>query len=155
MASFKTDLATAQDNASPRYNMPDGRKITGETNWLEAVYTATGTEATSGDTIEVGDIPPGTQVIAEDIKIANEASMGGSVIALTTIGDAGDADRYSGTSISIHSSNAAVQGVTPNVGASVIPRYTVTEANKRILVPITRTNALTAGKKITFRIPFR
>jgi len=153
MANFKTNIATAQDSLTISSRV-EREKITGDVRWIEAVYTATGTEAATGDTISICDVPRGAIVLPEQIRIANEASMGGSDLALPLLGDAGDADRYSATSVSIHSSNAAVQSVTPNVAASVIPRYVVTEANKRIVATFSRTNAMTAGKKIVFFVPY-
>ncbi len=154
MSAFKTDIATAQSSVNAKDRV-QGSKATGEVLYLEAVYTATGTEAASGDTIEIGDVPVGAHVLPEYIRIANEAAMGGSVLSLDKIGDSGDDDRYAGAAVSIHSSNAAVQSVTPNVAASVIPRHSVTDATKRIIATFSRTNAMTAGKKITFLIPYR
>jgi hypothetical protein len=81
--------------------------------------------------------------------------MGGSVLALPKIGDAGDDDRYSATSISVNSSTAGIVAVTANVTASVVPRHVVTEATKRLIATFTRTNAATAGKKLVFSIAYR
>jgi hypothetical protein len=41
------------------------------------------------------------------------------------------------------------------VTASVLPRHTVTEATQRVVAAITRTNAVTAGKKISFLIAYK
>lgn len=154
MAAFKTAEATTQDTGLLASRV-SSKKATGDIRWLEATYTATGTEAASGDTIEIGDVPVGANVIPELFRIANEASMGGSDLAITGIGDSGSATRYSATSLSVHSSNAAVQAITPNVAGSVISRYSVTESTKRLIATFTRTNAMTAGKKIVFLVPFR
>jgi hypothetical protein len=136
-------------------NLADATLASGDVRFYESVHTATGTEAASGDNIVAARIPIGAVVIPELCTVAQEASLGGSSVAIPTIGDALDADRYSATSITLHSSNAGVTAVTPNVGASVIPRFTVTEATQDVLAAITRTNALTAGKKILFRIAYR
>jgi hypothetical protein len=153
MATFDTDIITAQESVTARNLLP-GRRVTGNLVWLEAVYTATGTEAATGDSIDICDLPIGAQVFPELIRIINEASMGGSDLALPKIGDAVDDDRYTGTSVSVHSSNAAVQTVTPNVAASGISRHTVTADTRRVTATFTRTNAMTAGKKIKFVIPY-
>lgn len=154
MATFYTAEATTQNTGELRSRVP-GDLASGDIRYAEFTYTFTGTEAASGDTIEIGDIPVGAVVIPELSRVANEASMGGSALALPKIGDAGDDDRYSATSISIHSSNAGVTALTPNVGASVIPRHIVTEATKRLVATFTRTNAATAGKKLVFVIAHR
>lgn len=154
MATFYTAEATTQNTGELKGRV-QGDLASGDIRYAEFTYTFTGTEAASGDTIEIGDIPVGAVVIPELSRVANEASMGGSALAITKIGDSTDDDRYSATSISIHSSNAGVTSLTPNVGASVIPRFTITAATKRLVATFTRTNAATAGKKIAFVIAHR
>jgi len=136
-------------------NLAPATSASGDVRFYESVHTATGTEATSGDNIVAARLPVGAVPIPELSTVAQEASLGGSSVAIAKIGDAVDDDRYSATSITLHSSNAGVTAVTPNVGASVIPRHTITEATQDVLAAITRTNALTAGKKIMFRIAYR
>jgi len=154
MATFYTDIAASDLTLNVR-NRNNGDLTHGDVRFAEATYTATGTEAASGDTIQVAVLPVGAVPVPELWRVANEASMGGSVIAIPTLGDAGDADRYSATSISVNSSTAGSAAVTANVTASVLPRYTVTEATQRVVAAITRTNALTAGKKISFLIAYK
>lgn len=127
----------------------------GDVRFFESVHTATGTEHATDDSIVIARLPVGAVVIPELSAVAQEASLGGSAVAIPKIGDAGDDDRYSATSITLHSTNAAVTAVTPNVGASVIPRFTVTEETRDVIAAFARTNALTAGKKILFRIAYR
>jgi hypothetical protein len=98
----------------------------------------------------VGAVP-----VPELWRVSNEASMGGSVIAIPKIGDAADDNRYSDTSISINSSSAGSAAVTAAVATSVLPRYVVTEATQRVVTTFSRTNALTAGKKISFLIAYK
>lgn len=154
MATLKTNEASKQD-AGLLSARVQGNIATGDIRYIEATYVATGSEAATGDVIDITDVPVGAVVLPEKCLVANEASLGGSAVALATIGDAVDADRYSATSISVHSSNAAVQAVTPAIGTSVIPRFVVTEATKRIQAAFSRTNAITAGKKIVFSIAYR
>jgi hypothetical protein len=154
MATFYTDIAASDLTLNVR-NRNNGDLTHGDVRFAEATYTATGTEAASGDTIQVAVLPVGAVPVPELWRVANEASMGGSVIAIPTLGDAGDADRYSATSISVNSSTAGSAAVTANVTASVLPRYTVTEATQRVVAAITRTNAVTAGKKISFLIAYK
>jgi hypothetical protein len=154
MATFYTDIAPQNLELNVR-NRVDGDLVTGNVVYAQATYTATGTEAASGDNINVAVLPVGAIPLPELWRVNNEASLGGSVVAIPTIGDAGDADRYSATSISLNSSTAGSAAVTPNIGVSVLPRYVVTEATRTVVAAITRTNALTAGKKISFLLAFR
>ena len=154
MATFYADIAPSDLTLNVR-NRTNGDLTHGDVRFAEATYTATGTEAASGDTIQVAVLPVGAVPVPELWRVANEASMGGSVIAIPTLGDAVDADRYSATSISVNSSTAGSAAVTANVTASVLPRHTVTEATQRVVAAITRTNALTAGKKISFLIAYK
>ncbi len=154
MATLKTAEVTAIDTGLVRQRLQEN-VASAQVLHFEAVYTTTGSEAASGDTIAICDLPIGAVVLPELCRVSNEASVGGSVVAIPTIGDAVDADRYSATSISIHSSNAADQAVTPNVADGVITRTPIVAATKRIVAAFSRTNALTAGKKIKFLIVYR
>jgi hypothetical protein len=154
MATFYTDIAASDLTLNVR-NRNNSDLTNGDLRYADATYTATGTEAASGDTIEVCVLPVGAVPIPELWRVSNEASMGGSDIAIPTMGDASDADRYSATSRSIHSSTAQTGAVTPAVATSVLPRYVVTEATQRVVAAITRTNAMTAGKKISFLIAYK
>jgi carbohydrate-binding DOMON domain-containing protein len=154
MPAFYTDIAPVDLTLNVR-NRIDGDLVTGNVVYAQATYTATGTEAATGDTIEVAVLPVGAIPLPELWRVNNEASMGGSVLALPTIGDASDVDRYSATSISINSSTAGSTAVTPAVATSVLPRFVITEATQRVVAAFTRTNAMTAGKKISFLLAFR
>ena len=154
MATFYTDIAASDLTLNVR-NRTNSDLTHGDIRYAEATHTATGTEAASGDTIEVAVLPVGATPLPELFRVSHEASLGGSVVAIPTIGDASDADRYSATSISLNSSTANSQAVTPAVATSVLPRHTVTEATQRVVAAISRTNALTAGKKISFLIAYK
>jgi hypothetical protein len=154
MATFYTDIAPENLTLNVK-NRTDGDLVTGNVVYAQATYTCTGTEAASGDNINVAVLPVGAIPLPELWRVNNEASLGGSVVAIPTIGDAGDADRYSATSISLNSSTAGSAAVTPNIGVSVLPRYVVTEATRTVVAAITRTNAVTAGKKISFLLAYR
>lgn len=154
MATFYSNIAASDLTLNVR-NRNNGELTHGDVRFAEATYTATGTEAASGDTIEVCVLPVGAVPLPELWRVSNEASMGGSVIAIPTLGDAADADRYSATSISVNSSTAGSAAVTPAVATSVLPRFAVTEATQRVVAAITRTNAVTAGKKISFLIAYK
>jgi hypothetical protein len=154
MATLNTAEATKQNDALLASRV-QGNLATGDVRYAEATYTCTGSEAASGDTIDVTDVPVGAVVLPEMCRVSNEASLGGSVIAIPTLGDALDVDRYSATSVSLNSSTAGSQAFTAAVATSVLPRFTVTAATKRIQAVLTRTTAPTAGKKISFLIAYR
>lgn len=154
MPAFYTDAAPSDLTLNVR-NRVSADISHGDVRYAEATYTTTGTEAATGDTIEVAVLPVGSTPLPELWRVSHEASLGGSVVAIPTLGDAADADRYSATSISLNSSTAGSQAVTPAIATSVLPRYTVTEATQRVVAAITRTNAVTAGKKISFLIAYK
>jgi len=154
MATFYADIAPSDLTLNVR-NRSNSDLTHGDVRYAEATYTCTGTEAASGDNIEVAVLPVGSTPLPELWRVSHEASLGGSVVAIPTIGDASDADRYSATSISLNSSTANSQAVTPAVATSVLPRHTVTEATQRVVAAVTRTNAVTAGKKISFLIAYK
>lgn len=154
MATFYADIAPSDLTLNVR-NRTNGDLTHGDVRYAEATYTCTGTEAASGDTIEVAVLPVGATPLPELFRVSHEASLGGSVVAIPTIGDASDADRYSATSISLNSSTANSQAVTPAVATSVIPRYVVTADTQRVVAAFSRTNAVTAGKKISFLIAYK
>lgn len=154
MATFYADIAPSDLTLNVR-NRTNGDLTHGDVRYAEATYTCTGTEAASGDTIEVAVLPVGATPLPELWRVSHEASLGGSVVAIPTIGDASDADRYSATSISLNSSTANSQAVTPAVATSVIPRYAVTADTQRVVAAFSRTNAVTAGKKISFLIAYK
>lgn len=154
MATFKTAEATKQD-AGLLADRVANRIATGDLRYLEATYTFTGTEAATGDTIEIGNVPVNVEVLPEFSSVAFEASMGGSDLALPAIGDSADADRYSATSIAINSSTAGRVALTPAVATSVITRHKTTSVTDRLIATFTRTNAATANKKLKFLIAYR
>jgi hypothetical protein len=154
MATLYTDIASSDLTLNVR-NRNNSDLTNGDLRFAEATYTCTGSEAATGDNIEVCVLPVGAVPVPELWRVSNEASMGGSVIAIPTIGDSADADRYSATSISVNSSTAGSAAVTAAVATSVLPRYTVTADTQRVVAAITRTNAVTAGKKISFLIAYK
>lgn len=153
MALFQASLAPSNltDNVRNRLN---GKDTNGEVRLAESVYTTTGTEAATGDSIEIAVLPVGAKVLPHLCRVSHEADLGGSVVAIPTMGDAVTANRYSATSVSLHSSTAGSAAVTPAV-AQMISAFAVTEATSRIRVAVTRTNAVTAGKKIAFSVAYR
>lgn len=154
MATQKTNEIKAVDSGVVR-NLLQDNVASANVLFFEATYEFLGTEATSGDTIQICELPVGAIVLPEQCRVVSEASLGGSALALPKIGDALDDDRYSATSISLDSSTAGNQTVTPNIAASVVTRWPITADTKRVIATFARTNAPTAGKKVKFIIAFR
>jgi hypothetical protein len=154
MPTFYSDIAPLNLDANAR-NRIQGNLVTGNVVYATATYTCTGTEAATGDVIDVAVLPVGAVPLPELWRVAHEASLGGSDVTIATIGDAAVADRYSATAVALHSSNAGNAAVVSTVAKSVIPRFTVTKATQRVKAAVTRTNAVTAGKKISFLLAYR
>jgi hypothetical protein len=154
MATFHTNIAPANLTENAR-NRVSGQLAGGHVVYAQATYTCTGTEAATGDNINVAVLPVGAIPLPELWRVNNEASLGGSSVQITKIGDADDDDRYSATAITLNSSTAGAQAVTPAIATSVIPRYAVTAATQTVVASFIRTNAVTAGKRISFLLAYR
>jgi hypothetical protein len=156
MATFYTDIAPVDLELNAK-NRVDGDLVKGNVVYAQATYTCTGTEATTGDSINIAVLPVGAIPLPELWRVNNEASLGGSAVAISTIGDASDVDRYmtSANSITLNSSTAGSQAVTAAVATSVLPRYAITADTRTVTAAFARTNAVTAGKKISFLLAFR
>jgi hypothetical protein len=153
MATLYASPNTATANETVR-NRTSASAAAGDVRFFESVYTFTGAEVTA-DNIVVAKLPIGAVPLPEEFKVAQEASLGGGTNAIPKIGDSTDDDRYSATSITLHASNAGVNSVTPNVGASVIPRHTITAATQEVLANLTFATIPTTGKKVLFKIAYR
>lgn len=151
MATFQTDIQTAQASSNPK-DRTNGQKVTGEMQYAEATWTVPSTTVTSGDNIEIITLPVGAVVYPELSRTITDG-LGGTTPAIPKIGDAGDDDRYTATSQSV--TNAANAAWTPNAGASVIPRYAVTKDTTVLIANLTHGGAPTAGKKLQWLIAWR
>lgn len=150
MATFKTDIQTGQTGFA--VSRPEGEKVTGEVMFAQAEWTVPTTTVTTGDTIEIITLPVGAIVIPE-LSRTNTDGLGGTTPAISKIGDSADDDRYTATSQAVLSAGA--NAWTPNVTASVVPRYVVTKDTNVLIATLTHGGAPTAGKKIGWLIAFR
>lgn len=153
MPTFATDIA-AKQNTGLLANRNQGNLTSGDVRFIEAIHECTGTEAATGDIIDVTDVPVGAVVLPELCRVAHEASLGGSAVSITQLGDGTTANRYSSTGVTLNSSTFGNQAFTANA-TGTFSRHKVTEATKRIKAGFARTNAVTAGKKIQFLIAYR
>lgn len=150
MATFNTAEYTKQADGRLS-NRVEGNLTSGDIRLAETVYTTAGTEA-ANDLVNVITLPIGAVVLPELCRYAYEAS-GGTGTAIATLGDAGDDDRYSATSVTITS--AGYTAVTP-VADRVLTRYAVTSATNTVIAKLgLSSGSVTAGKKVKFVIAYR
>jgi len=149
MATLLTDLATAQASNNMRTALFHSDKLTPRVFYATAKYTCTGSE-TSGDVINVISLPIGATILADLSKIITDGT-GGTSVAITKIGDAGDDDRYTATSVTVTS--AAITAVTSTNAQAVTP-YVIAAGNETIKATVTHSGAPTAGKFIVFRLAY-
>lgn len=116
--------------------------------WATFTYTVDGTE-TTGDTINFGRVPAGVTVVPALARVSSDGT--GGTGAITKLGDAGDDDRYSASSIAVAS--AASTAVTTTNAQAVTPAA-VAEGNETITGVLTFSSAITVGKKITLFLPY-
>ena len=131
---------------------PSGQSVTGELMEFSGTYTCTGAEA-SGDVIPLVKLPIGAILRPSLMRVSTDA-IGGTSAVFTKIGDAGDDDRYSATSLALTAAQTET-AVTPTNAIAVTPFQVDTEANRAILATMTHSGAPTAGKKIFVRGQFR
>ena len=150
MANFDSDIMTGQASVNVR-NRPLGTRAGSEIWIAEPIYTTTATEVTT-DIIRWIVMPLGARILIENCWMISEGIGGTSVVA-TSIGDEADDDRYATTDIALTAASSAKIAVTPLV-ANVLTRYTIVEASKTIISPITGTFPLTISKKVVFHIEY-
>ena len=150
MATFNSAQYTKQADGKLS-NRVEGNLVTGDIRVAEATYTTAGTEA-ANDLVNVITLPVGAVVLSELCRYAYEAA-GGTGTAIATLGDAGDDDRYSATSVAITS--AGYTAVTP-VSGNVLTRYTVTSTTNTVIAKLGLTSgSVTSGKLVKFVVVYR
>ncbi len=150
MATYNTDLATAQVSGLLKDRIREGAREIGSKKVAWAVYTTTGSEA-NGDVIQLTKLPIGAYVLPI-IRITNDA-CGGTGAAIASIGDSGNAARYSATSAAIVT--AASTATTPVAATFFGTPYKVTAATQFITATLALTSGnITAGKTISFLIEY-
>ncbi len=147
MATLLTDIATKQASVLVRQRV-EGSKVSGLLRFAYARYTTTAAEVTA-DTINVVSLPIGARVIPHLCRVTSDGT--GGTGAITKIGDAGDDDRYTATSIAVAS--AINSAVTPAalVGAT---SYEIASGNETVVATLTLATTLTAAKVIDFHIAY-
>lgn len=151
MATQLTDIATLEATTNGWRNAlfsSDREKATHRV--ATAIYTVTGNETTA-DLIAILSLPIGAVVIPDLCKVSSDG-IGGTG-AITQIGDAASAARYSATSIAVASA-VTTAVTTTNAIAVANPPYQVVAGNETILATLTFATAITVGKLIVFRIVY-
>lgn len=149
MAVLSTDTNTQQSSDRIR-SRADGSRVNGTLRMARATYVATGNEA-AGDVINIVQLPVGAMIVASKCRVSSDG-VGGTGAAVASIGDAGNASRYSATSITV--SSAATSLVTPQNAIAVVP-YAISAGNETVTATLALTSgSLTAGKLISFLIAY-
>ena len=144
MPNFDSDVMTGQASVNVR-NRPLGTRLASEIWVSEPIYTTTATEVTA-DIIRWCVLPLGAKLLVENCWFISEGTGGTSVI-ITSFGDEADNARYATADIALTAASSAKIAVTPLV-ANVLTRYTIVEASKTLVTPITGTFPLTINKKV-------
>lgn len=144
MPNFDSDIMTAQASVNIR-NRPLGTRMEGQLWVAEPIYTTTATEVTT-DIIRWCVLPLGAKLLVEKCWFISEG-VGGTSVIITSFGDEGDNARYATADIALTAASSATLAVTPLV-ANVLTRYTVVEASKTLVTPITGTFPMTINKKV-------
>jgi hypothetical protein len=79
--------------------------------------------------------------------------IGGTSVIATSFGDEGDNARYATADIALTAASSAALTFTPLV-ANVLTRYTIVEASKTLVTPITGTFPVTVSKKVVLHIEY-
>lgn len=152
MATQLTDIAALEATTNGWRNAlfsSDREKAT--VRYATVIYTVTGTETTA-DLIALLSLPIGSVVFPDLCRVSSDG-IGGTG-AITQIGDAGSAARYSATSIAVATAVSEVPVTTTNAIAVANPPYQVVAGNETLLATLTFATAITAGKLIVFRIAY-
>jgi len=126
-----------------------GRELTAAIMVAMVTHTVTAAEA-AADVLNIIDLPVGCQLLTDQVKISNDAA-GGTAAVISKLGDATDDDRYSATNVALTA--AGIVTVTPTNAIMVTP-YRIELANVTLKATLAGTFPMTAGKKITFQIPY-
>jgi hypothetical protein len=149
MPTFNTDNFTIQESAQLRSRIKSS-VINGDVKIFRAQYTATGTEV-AADLIAIGKLPVGAVLLPHDCRYSYQA-MGGTGTALSQLGDATTANRYSSTSVAITS--AGTTAVTPTAAIALTP-YEIEAGNETIFATLALSSGtMTAGQKISFLLAY-
>lgn len=144
MANLDSDIMTGQASVNIR-NRPLATRAEGQIFVAEPIYLTTALEVTS-DIIRWYILPIGAKLLVENCWFISEGTGGTSVI-ITSFGDEGDNARYATADIALTAASSAKIAVTPLV-ANVLTRYTIVEASKTLVTPITGTFPMTVNKKV-------
>lgn len=152
MATTKSLQFAKQEAGSFRDRIDDKRQIEGEYDSALVEVVLDGTETTS-TFISLLRLPCNAILMPERCRVI--AQDPGTALA-GTIGDALDADRYSGT-VTLDAG-----GTVPFIAANAVAfpagfttRHKVTEETKDVVFDITAANTLTAGARLWFELVYK
>ena len=146
-----TDTYQKQVSTNPGAR-PNGQLVSGEMFEFFGTYTCTGAEVTA-DVIPLIKLPIGAILRPGSVRISTDA-VGGTSVVFSKIGDAGDDDRYTATSVALTAAGTELSLTLVN--ANVVAPFTIdSAANQTVLGTMTHSGAPTAGKKIVIRGLYR
>ena len=124
--------------------------ISGQVRHVSALITTTAAWA-ADELVSIATLPIGAVLIPELCRVSMEAT-GGTGSTFATLGDAGDDDRYSATSVALTS--AATLTFTPTAAINLTP-FAITAGNEVIKAKIgLSSGSFTAGKLIRVRLAY-
>lgn len=145
MPTFNTDTYAAQVGANPR-NRIQSNVAEGELRVAEIEYVAKGTEVAS-DKINIVQLPYGAVILTEHCAVINEAA---GTTTISKIGDAKVDNRYQAAAIDLATAALTAFTVIP---ANRVAPWSIDKDTNTIIATVTA--ALTAGKKVRFKLVYR
>jgi hypothetical protein len=149
MPTYNSDLAANQVSGLLANRNRDGGRESGNIRAAWAVYTTTGAEV-NNDVIRITMLPIGAVVTS--IRITSEA-LGGTGTAISGIGDAVSASRYSATSVSLVTAATTVGTLVP--ATFTAQPFKVTAATQMLTANFALSSgSVTAGRNVAFLIEY-
>ena len=150
MPSFNSDIQANAVSGALASRNNNSALTSGQKRHVSALITTTAAWA-ANDLVHIATLPIGSVLIPEECRVSMEA-CGGTGTAFATLGDDGDDDRYSATSISLTS--AATTAVTPTAANALAP-YAIAAGNEVIKAKVALSSGtVTAGKLIRVRLTY-
>jgi len=145
-----TDTFQKQASTNPGAR-PLGQVISGDVQEITGTYTTTAADA-AADIIPLFKLPVGA--ILRDMYVTTDG-IGGTGFIFSSIGDAGDDDRYATTDIALTAAGIEIKMTARNTNA-LAPFAVDTAANQTVTGTLASgSGTVTAGKLIVIRASYR
>ena len=150
MPSFSSDIQANVDLGTLPSRNNNAALTSGQKRHVSALITTTAAWA-ANDLVHVFTLPIGSVLIPEECRVSMEA-CGGTGTAFASMGDDGNASRYSATSISLTS--AATTAVTPTAANALAPFVIVPGTEVIKFTVALSSGTVTAGRLIRVRLTY-